>query len=56
MPQGRQVLWGAAWAVGLLWLIIAVSASNSFLAGGALLYGLLLLAFMAAELRAGPGQ
>jgi len=56
MPQGRQVLWGAAWAVGLLWLIIAVSASNSFLVGGALLYGLLLLLFMAAELRAGPGN
>ena len=53
MPQGRRILWGAASAVGLLWLIIAVSASNSFLVAGALLYGFALLVFVAADLRAG---
>lgn len=48
---GRQLLWGAAGAIGLMWLIIGVLASNTFLVTGALIYGLALLAFIAADTR-----
>lgn len=51
IPQGRQLLWGAAWAVGLLWFVIGALASNAFLVGGAVIYGLVLIAFLAAEAR-----
>ena len=54
MPQGRQLLWGGAWAVDLLWFIIGVLASNTFLVAGAIIYGLMLVAFLAAEARDAP--
>jgi hypothetical protein len=54
MPQGRQLLWGAAWGVDLLWFIIGALASNTFLVAGAVIYGLVLIAFLAAEVRPAP--
>ena len=54
MPKGRRLLWGVAWAVDLLWFIIGALASNTFLVAGAVIYGLVVIAFLAAEVRAAP--
>jgi hypothetical protein len=53
ISEGRR-LWGVACAVGILWLIIAVLASSTFLILGAIIYGLMLVAFLVAEIR--PAQ
>ncbi len=47
------MLWGAAWAVDLLWFIIGALASNAFLVAAAVIYGLVLIAFLAADIRSG---
>ena len=54
MSRGRQSLWGAAWAVDLLWFIIGALAPSIFLISGAVIYGLLLVLFLAADLRSQP--
>jgi hypothetical protein len=51
MSRVHQLLWGAAWAVGLLWFIVGALAPSTFLISGAVVYGLLLVLFLAAELR-----
>ena len=54
IPQGRQLLWTAAGAVGVLWLIIGALASNTFLIAGAIIYGLMLIVFLAADAGTAP--
>jgi hypothetical protein len=51
MSQGRRLLWGAAWGVDLLWFIIGALASNTFLVAGAVVYGLVLIASLAADIQ-----
>jgi hypothetical protein len=55
MPQDRQLLWGAAWAVDFLWFAIGALASNTFFVAGAVIYGLVLIAFLAADIRSRGG-
>lgn len=49
--RDRRLLWGIAWSVAILFLVVAALASNLFLLAGALVYGLLLLAFTWADSR-----
>ncbi len=51
MAQGRQLLWAAAGAVDVLWFAVGARASSTFLVAGAVVYGLLLAVFLAAEVR-----
>ncbi len=52
-PQ-QWTTWGAAFAIDLLWLVIAALSSSTFLMLGAALYTLALVAFAAADVRSVP--
>jgi len=53
MTDGRRLLWGVALAVDAMWFVIGGISGSTFLAAGALLYALLLVLFLVAEVRSG---
>ena len=53
MTESRRLLWSVALAVDALWFVIGGISGSTFLAAGALLYALLLVLFLAAEVRSG---
>lgn len=50
----RQPEWSIAVAIGLMWVLISTLASSALLLIGALIYGLALAAFIAADARSRP--
>lgn len=51
MTEGRRLLWSMALAVDALWFLLGGISGSTFLAAGALLYALLLVLFLVAEVR-----